>query len=68
MIKQILRYMYPIYILEFTHRGINRRLLVKKFDRLRPHYIKGITTDNERFAFKSKTPMDYSIIEYHSNN
>ena len=62
--KRLWRSWNPWYILDVTHRGKQRRLIVKEFRKKTPKLITGRNIDNEWFEIKSETPMDYFIEEY----
>ena len=58
------RSMFPQYILEVTHRGINRRIHVTKFTKKTPKRLAGVNIEGETFELISTEPMDYYVEEY----
>lgn len=56
--------MFPEYILEVKHRGIERRIHVVKFRRKSMKKLAGVNVHGEAFELTSKEPMDYYIVEH----
>jgi hypothetical protein len=64
VLKKIWRGWFPWYKLIVDHRGKERIVIVKKFDKKTPKHIKGVDVFDQEFEFVSVEPMDYYIIEY----
>lgn len=62
--KRLFRSWNPWYVLEVTHRGRDRRIIVKEFKKKTPKLLSGYNADSEWFEIKSDTPMDYYVEEY----
>lgn len=62
--KKLSRKFNPWYILEVTHRGRERRMIVKEFKKKTPKHISGINVNDEFFELRSEEPMDYYVEEY----
>lgn len=58
------RSMFPQYILEVTHRGVNRRIHVVDFKKKTPKKLSGTNIEGEYFELISTEPMDYYVEEY----
>ena len=58
------RSMFPQYILEVKHRGVERRIHVVKFHKKNMKKLAGINVHGETFELMSKEPMDYYVVEY----
>jgi hypothetical protein len=58
------RSMFPQYILQVTHRGVERRIHVVKFTKKTQKKLAGVNSDGETFELISTEPMDYYIEEY----
>jgi hypothetical protein len=56
--------MFPHYILEVNHRGVERRIHVVKFTKKTQKRLAGINIESEYFELISKEPMDYYVEEY----
>lgn len=56
--------MFPQYILQVTHRGVERRIHVTKFTKKNPKKLAGVNIDGESFEMTSTEPMDYYVQEY----
>ena len=64
MFKRLRRALNPWYVLEVTHRGQERRIIVKDFKKKTPKLLSGYDSDGNWFELKSDTPMDYYVAEY----
>lgn len=62
--KKLWRSWNPQYILQVTHRGIDRRIHVVDFKKRSPKKLSGTNIDGEYFELTSLEPMDYYIQEY----
>lgn len=58
------RSMFPQYILQVTHRGVERRIHVVKFTKKSQKRLVGTNIEGETFELVSITPMDYYVEEY----
>ena len=56
--------MFPQYILEVNHRGIERRIHVVKFTKKTPKKLAGVNIDGETFELINTEPMNYYVKEY----
>ena len=64
MLKRWWRNMFPQYILEVNHRGVERRIHVVKFTSKRPKKLAGVNIDGETFEIVNTEPMNYYVKEY----
>ena len=62
--KRLIRNFNPWYILEVTHRGKDRRIIVKDFKKKTPKLLSGYDAEGKWFELKSETPMDFYLEEY----
>jgi len=62
--RRLWRSWFPHYILEVTHRGVNRRIFVTEFIKKTPKAIIVVNDQGERVELISVEPMDYYIEEY----
>jgi hypothetical protein len=67
LFKKVWRSWNPWYVLEVTHRGKERRFIVKDFKKKSPKHISGTNADGEFFELKSETPMDFYVEEYRAD-
>jgi len=58
------RSIFPQYILEVTHRGVERRIHVVKFTKKTQKRLAGVNIEGETFEMTSTEPMDYYVTEY----
>ena len=63
-VQRFIRSLNPWYRLEVTHRGLERKIIVKEFQKKSPKLITGYDLEGEWFELRSDTPMDYYIEEY----
>jgi len=63
-LKRIWRDLNPWYKLEVTHRGVERKIIVKEFKKKTPKLITGYDLNGEWFELRSDEPMDYYIEEF----
>lgn len=64
LFRSLWRYFNPCYRLEVTHRGIDRKIIVKQFQKKTPKLITGYDSEGEWFELRADEPMDYYIEEY----
>jgi hypothetical protein len=64
LFKRWWRNVFPQYILQVTHRGVDRRIHVIKFTKKTPKCLSGVNIEGESFELISTDPMDYYIEEY----
>lgn len=58
------RSMFPQYILEVKHRGVDRRIHVTKFTKKTQKKLAGVNIEGESFELISTEPMDFYVQEY----